>query len=260
MVIHGLLFSYRLPLISGPKNKEMKTIGWCFFYFFFFTGSHLVQAQTSKPVRVKSGDEVGRTIKAEEKYRYPLFQKGKVTYLNGTFTAATFNYNLLLGEVQFIDKKGDTLTLGGEPALISILIGETLYLYSHNNGYLEVVADFPSLKLGKRQKLVPAGMEKVGAYEQSTGVSAIRNTTSIVGNNSQSYLLDPKGDMLFSKAEAYYLIDQNNTFHKADKAAVLRMFPQHKKAISDYLKEQTPDLKKEEDLKNLLQFCTALKS
>jgi hypothetical protein len=236
----------------------MKTIGWCFFLF--FTGSHLVQAQTSKPMRVKSGDEVGKALPAEEKYRYPLFQKGKVTYLNGTFTAATFNYNLLLGEVQFINKKGDTLTLGREPALISILIGETHYLYSHPNGLLEVVADFPSLKLGKRQQLVPAGMEKIGAYEQSTGVSAIRNTTSIVGNNSQTYTLDPKGDMLFSKAESYYLIDQNNAFHKADKAAVLRMFPRHKKVISDYLKENSPDLKKEEDLKALLRFCTSLKS
>lgn len=235
----------------------MKTIGWC--CVLFFSLSHLAQAQSSKPVRVKSGDEVGRALSAEEKYRYPLFQKGKVTYLNGTFTAATFNYNLLLGEVQFINKGGDTLTLGREPALLSILIGETPFVYSHPDGYLEVVADFPSLKLGKHQKMVPAGMEKVGAYEQSTGASAIRNTTSIVGSNSQTYILEPKGDMLFSKLEAYYLIDQNNAFHKADKAAVLRMFPQHKKAISDYLKEHSPDLKKEEDLKTLLRFCTSLK-
>lgn len=154
-----------------------------------------------------------------------------MVYLNGNFSAATFNYNLLLDEVQFINQKGDTLTLGREPALLSALIGESTYLYNHSKGFLEVAADFTSFKLGKRQKLETAGTEKVGAYNQSTGSSSIQNISSILGNNGQMHKLELKGDMLFSKVATNYLINQNGDFIKANKANVLKCSPNIRKPL-----------------------------
>lgn len=234
----------------------MKKLGWCIVIW--LCGSNLAQAQASKTFRVKDGEEATKVIPAQLKYRYPEFQEGKVVYLNGKFSAAAFNYNLLLGEVQFIHPKGDTLSLAAEAALRFVEIGESTFLYDHKHGYLEVVGIFPSLKLGRSQRLRFAGAEKVGAYNQSTGVSSIRNTSSYVSNNSQMYNLKQKGDVIFSEEVNYFLIDKNNQAFKADKSTMFKVFPQHKKAISAFLKENSLELNKEEDLKKLLQFCTSL--
>ena len=236
----------------------MNKIGW--IVVFCLGASSLVQAQSTRTVRVKDGEEVTKAISNPQKYLYPEFQKGRVVYLNGNFSAAMFNYNLLLSEVQFINPKGDTLSLAAEAFLQAVEIGEKLLQYHQKIGYLEVVGDFAPLKLGTSQKFILAGTEKVGAYNQSTGASAIRNTTAVVGSNSQMYRLQPKGDMLFSKEVAYFLIDQNNQPHRADKAGFLRVFPLHKKAITGYLKENSLNLNQEEDLRKLLQYCLTLRS
>jgi hypothetical protein len=235
----------------------MKKLTW--LIIMLFVGNGAVQAQQSPTsFRVKSGEDALKVIPAQHQYRYPEFQKGKVVYMNGSFAEAPFNYNLLLGEVQFINPKGDTLAIDGEATLHSVLIGEIPFIYSQNNGFLEVAADYNAVQLGKSQNLEFAGAEKEGAYSQSSGASSIRAKSSYVGNNSKGYKLEQKGDVVFSKKVSYFLIDQRNQFYPANKSNVLKVFPKHRKAITAYLKEHSLDFNKEEDLKELLRFCTTL--
>ena len=235
----------------------MKRLGWCIVVL--LCGSGFAQAQQAPAsFRVKSGEDAVKVIPNEYKYRYPTFQNGKVAYMNGSFSAAAFNYNFLLGEMQFIDPKGDTLSMVGDPALHAVLIGENTYLYNQENDFLEVVADYKTLKLGKRQTLEIAGTEKEGAYNQSSGASSIRNKSTYAGSNGQGFKLVQKGDVIFSDNVYYFLIDQRNQSYRVNKANLLKVFPKHRKAISGYIKEHSPDLNNEEDLKKLLQFGTAL--
>ncbi len=235
----------------------MKKLIGCIAFLLLVCGE-MVQAQASQSFKVKDGEAVADAIPATALYRYPTFQEGQVVYMNGKFSAATFNFNYLLGEVQFINTKGDTLTIAGEPTLVSVLIGESTFIYNTNVGYAEVVEASNTLKLGKRQKLEMAGTQKAGAYNQSTRTSSIENKNTYLGSNGQRFSLAAKGDVLFSEKVLYFLIDQNNTFYKANKANVLTLFPSHKKAINGYLKAHAIDLNEEEDLKKLLQFCSTL--
>ena len=239
----------------------MKRTGWYIVIILLLSGGNLVQAQqASTTFRVKAGEEPLKVIPVEHQYRYPSFQNGKVVYMNGTFTAATFNYNNLLGEVQFINSKGDTMAIAGEPSLYSVLVGESVYLYNKEEGFLEVVQEFDTMKLGKRKKLEFAGADKVGAYGQASGASSIRNTSTIISNNSQQYSLAQKGDVVFSEKLTYFLVDERNQFHRANKPNILKVFPKHRKAISSYRKEHSLNLDKEEDLIKLLQYTTTLKA
>ncbi|WP_162052789.1 hypothetical protein [Pontibacter pamirensis] len=237
----------------------MKRTGTGIVICMLLSGGSLVQAQqAASTFRVKPGEDPVKVIPVELQYRYPSFQKGKVTYMNGNFTAATFNYSNLLGEVQFITPKGDTMALAGEPSLVSVLVGESTYLHNKEEEFLEVVADFNAVKLGKKQKLEFAGADKVGAYGQASGASSIRNTSTVIGSNSQSYALQQKGDVVFSEKVAYFLVDERNQFYKVTKPSILKLFPKHRKEINAYLKEHSPNLSNEEDLKKLLQFSTNL--
>jgi hypothetical protein len=245
-----------LTLFALVASTAMKKLGWSIMIM--LGGSGLAQAQQSPTsFRVKSGGDALKVIPAQHQYRYPAFQKGKVVYMNGSFAEAPFNYNLLLGEVQFINPKGDTLALDGEATLHSVLIGDNPFIFSQDNGFLEVVANYNIVSLGKSQNLELAGAEKEGAYNQSSGASSIRTKSSYVGNNSKGYKLEQKGDVVFTEKVSYFLIDQRNQFYPANKSNVLKMFPKHRKAITAYLKEHSLDFKKEEELKELLRFCAA---
>ncbi len=215
-------------------------------------------AQMVQPIRVRAGEEVGKAIPVEKRYRYGAFTPGSVSYLNGTISNARFNYNLLLGEMQFIDPKGDTLSLANEHTLKYIKIGEDLFYYDPEHAYLEVIADFNPVKLTRKQMLVMAGSEKEAAYGQSSGVSAIKTYNSYATGNSQLYRFKPKGDVLFNPEVFYFIIDANKRSYKFRRPGVLKVFTRHKKRVEQYLKEQPVDFDKEEDLKRLLGFCTGL--
>lgn len=215
-------------------------------------------AQATRPVRVKSGEDIMTAIPFSDRYRHPAFLPGSITYSSGTTSTARLNYDLLLGEVQFIGPKGDTMALDNEQFLKQIMIGETGYQHDQQAGYLEILADHPPLKLAVKQMLKMAGNDKMGAYGQSTAVSSIKNYNSYTSGNSQTQKLTVKGDVVFSGQTTYYLLDQNNRAYLANKGTILRLFPKHKKAIDQYIKAESIDVREENDLRKLLQFCQQL--
>jgi hypothetical protein len=215
-------------------------------------------AQADGPIRVKAGEEVGNAIPVGQRYRYEGFRPGSIKYLSGTVSNGRLNYNLLLGEMQFIDPKGDTLSLAGEITLDHVRVGDDLFYYDPENAYLEVVADFNPVKLARKQMLVMAGNEKEGGYGQSTGTGAIKNYSSYATQNSQLLRFKPKGDLLFNREETFFIVDGNKRAHKARRAGILKVYGRHKKAVEQYLKEQPVDFGQEADLKKLLGFCAQL--
>jgi hypothetical protein len=215
-------------------------------------------AQTSRPIRVKAGENIMTAIPFADRYRHPAFLPGSITYTSGTTSKALLNYNLLLGEVQFIGPKGDTMSLANEQFLRHIAIGETSYHFDQQAGYLEIRAEHHPLKLAVKHILVVGGNDKVGAYEQSTGASSIKNYSSYSTGNTQIQQLTVKGDVVFSGQTTYHLLDQNNRSYLANKGSILKLFPKHKKAIEQFMKEEALDVRQEDDLRKLLQFCQQL--
>jgi hypothetical protein len=215
-------------------------------------------AQTGQPIRVRAGQEIGTAIPVAERYRYAAFTPGSVSYLSGTVSSGRFNYNLLLGEMQFIDPRGDTLSLANETLLNHVKVGEDLFYYDPAHAYLEVIADANPVKLARKRRLVMAGNEKEAAYGQSTGTSAVRTLNSYATSNSQLYRFKPKGDVLFNHEESYFIIDANKRAHRARRAAFLKVFGRNKKEVEAYLKAEPVDFDKREDLEKLLRFCAGL--
>ena len=217
-------------------------------------------AQDADLFRVKSGETVEETIPVVQQYRYATFRNGNVSFYNGSTATARLNYNILLGEMQFIDITGDTLSLAEEHTIRYIRIGENTFYYDPRYGYVEVVAEYPAVRLGRQPSFLAVLKEKKSAYGQSTGVSSIRSYNSYATGNSRLQKLDPKGDVLVAKQVTYFLVDHNHRIHRASKSSLMKLFSHQKRAIGDYLKAEAIDFDQEEDLRQLLQFCSALDS
>ncbi|GAA4395731.1 hypothetical protein GCM10023187_03020 [Nibrella viscosa] len=214
-----------------------------------------VQAQNAKVIRIKAGADARKVIPVLEQYRYSTFRLGSIAFYNGTTANALLNYSILLGEMHFIDPKGDTLSLANEQTTKRIDIGSDAFFYDAKVGFLEALADYGSIKLAIRREMKIVAGEREGGYNQSTGASAIRTYKSLATANGQVQHLEVKGDILLTKEEGYYLINVNNQAFKADRAGIMKAFPKYKKEIEAYLKEHALNLRLEQDLRQLLQFC-----
>ncbi|QHT66064.1 hypothetical protein GXP67_04975 [Rhodocytophaga rosea] len=228
-----------------------------FFSIIFFTIYGPLQAQESKTIRVKSGNDPVRVIPMSDKYRFARFTDGKIYYVNSV-SAGKLNYSILLGEIHFIGPKQDTLSLANEQLIKKVSIGESNFYYAKEKGYVEEIADFNNIKLGISQIIHMVNSEKEGAYDQSTGVASIRSYKSLATGNSSLQRLQLKGDILLAKRVNYFLIDQNSRIHIASKANFLKVYAKHKKMIATYIKQEMIDFKSEKDLRKLLSFCNQL--
>src|SRR6476620_2051112 len=133
---------------------------------------HLM-AQEAEIVRAKAGEDPAKVIPLAERYRYGEFRQGKLSFANGSSSVAKFNYNILLGEMQFIDQKGDTLSLTDDYSIQVVAIGQELFYYDYPKNYLEMIADYSIVKLAAKKTLTLLESEKKAGYGQSTGASSV---------------------------------------------------------------------------------------
>lgn len=225
-------------------------------------------AQTPSVIRVKGGAGGEKSVPVADRYRYDQFYAGKVLFQNGTSAVARFNYNVLLGEMQFIDSRGDTLALANEPIVRMVGVDnpgtsaqpsrQDVFWYDPKAGYLEIITDYDVAKLAVKQGLKTVKKERRGGYEQSSGASAITTYQFYSGGNTSISKLDSKGDLLLIKDKTYFIIDQNNRFYPATKASVLKLFGKHREQVTTYLTTETIDFNQEKDLQKLLNYCSEL--
>ncbi|MEQ9439009.1 MAG: hypothetical protein RIG62_08165 [Cyclobacteriaceae bacterium] len=217
-------------------------------------------AQEETIFRIKSGQEAQQALPMQVKYRYETFQHGTISFYNGKTSSGKLNYNLLLGDMQFVNPARDTLSLANEQTIRQIRLGGDTFYYDARHGYIEVVQTYPLATLAIQQKLLPLSKEKMGAYEQSSGVSSIREYGSINTGTGATHQLELKGDLLITKKVTYLLIDKNQRVRRANRSGILRLFAQDKKEINAFIEEQRINFNQLEDLQSLLEFCQQITS
>ncbi len=220
---------------------------------FFATAT--IQAQSNEAIRVKTGEK----MQEKDKYLFDQFKTGTVHYRNGNSPTARLNFNLLLREMQFLAPAGDTMSLADEQTIRQIDLGGGTYVYDQKNNVLKLLGTYGSAGLALEQSLKVANVDKEGGYGMSSGASSIRTYNSYPTGNGSMSKLEIKGDVVFSRQQIYYLINQNNLTFPASRKSILKMFPKQKSAVEKYLDEHPVQFNQEEDLRGLLEFCAGLK-
>lgn len=235
------------------KNKNLLTLLIMFVAF-------ELQAQTNKLIRVQNGQDATKHIAAKDRFKYDTFQTGKITYMNGTYAQARFNYCYLFGEVMYIDPKGDTLLLANNGLINYIDIGKVRYISDQTNGHLEILEDYSNIKLAKREIYKMRGSEKKGAYQNQNEQGSVTNSatfTDITGNVST---LPANNTILLKPTVFFYAIDSNRSFYKISRSSILKIFPRNKKEIEQYIHDQPINFNNEEDIRKIVKFSSQLKS
>ena len=228
----------------------MKSLLMVFFLCSYFN----VWAQNGKKFEVKPGEKIYDVIPRNEIYKYAEFMDGVVHLRDGTFGVAKLNYNSLFGEMQFIDPKGDTLSLSDEKNISVISIKEDTFYYE--DGCIELVANYGEVKLAAKRIFSFSNRTKSGGLNQS-GSGEIETYTTFSSRQSFKDITITE-TLTFSERVIYYFGDHYNHFMAASKKNLFKMYGEHKNKISKYLDENKVNFRDGEDMKDLCSFLQKL--
>ncbi|MDB5223060.1 MAG: hypothetical protein JWN83_1727 [Chitinophagaceae bacterium] len=220
----------------------------------FFLTSPKLFAQESKAYVVKPGEKVKNALPKEALYMYPQFKEGVVNFKNGTLGAARLNYNRLLDEIQFIDNKGDTLSLDDEKTIALVSVGmDTFYYYL---GYVKVIADINKVKFAGKEKLRLSNRQKIGPMGQL--VSASIDTYDKLSSAQGLDNIISQEVLTFSGYSTFFIGDLYNHFKPLNKKSLVNMYAKQQSEVENYLSENAINFSKAEDVEKLIKFLRTL--
>jgi hypothetical protein len=210
--------------------------------------------QARKYFKVNPGEKITESIPRADLFKYPTFQPGEVNFKNGRVGSANMNYNNLFSEIQFIDPKGDTVSLNDEKTISYITIGKDSFYF--NNGFLESIGSYGKIRLAKRNLIGYVKKERLDGYGRQSSASV--DTYNTMSNGTYMKDLVAKEILFFSPYTEYYFGDIYNHYKPATKKSLISMFGNYETQIEAFLKQQPIDFKNENDLRKLSAFVQGL--
>lgn len=221
--------------------------------FFMLLSAACVKAQTGKTYKVAPGERVDYALlKANALYQYPQFGDAQVALKNGTSGSVRMNYNRLLGDIQFINGKGDTLSLDRGNEIASITIGNDRFVYS--DGYLQIVED-AGVRIAKKSIFKIANRERIGGMGEVSDGSTMY--TSMYSRQGAKDLVASEA-LTFSESTLYFIGDRFNNFKPLNRKSVRSFYAKQEKRVDAYLQTNPVNFSQEKDVQRLLDFLKTL--
>ncbi|MDR0795423.1 MAG: hypothetical protein LBE79_05110 [Tannerella sp.] len=219
--------------------------------------SAIAFAQQRQIVEATSNDDLSGMVTTQIQFLFPEFTHGEVLFQNSPKGAGMLNYNMLVGEMQFMDN--NTVMAIEAKDVITVIINDRKFFPYNRMEFTEELASTDHVKLRVRRKGNVAPYAKKGAYGTSSATSSITSYSSISGENSQQYGLSVKEDVLISVRYFFYLVGANGKYTQITNVkAFTKLFPAHRSQIEAYAKQNGIRFDRADDLKNLLTYCSGL--
>lgn len=225
------------------------------FMFMCISGAF---AQRPERIKVKPTDGKLSAAIRSEAYYYPEFKEGEISFRSGKTIPGSLNYNMLTGEIEFINSKKDTLALANMFDVTQVSFGKDSFYYdteSHN--LLKLLEDYNDTKLLVSERYELTNIKSIGAFGMESNslppTSSSRNQN--IGDIQNK--LKQNESMVYSARSSFYFADQEQ-YLPASRTNALRLFPKHRSEIKKYIKENNTNFNDKEDVSKLLQFASGL--
>jgi hypothetical protein len=187
-------------------------------------------------------------------YLFPEFTVCTIRSTSGTVSTENGNYNTITGKMAFmksntiyglaVTRQADTISFGNRHF---VPFGEV---------FQEVVVNAPiTLFIQHESRLIPPG-QPVG-YGGTSKVSKV-NTYSHMSTQGGIYSLEIPPDFEI-KYMPLYRIRRDGEMHSfLGRAQFIKIFPEHKKEISNFIKSHDIKMEDRDDLIRLVKYCNEL--
>ena len=226
------------------------------YMFLLLLFSGWVSAQNRQVIEAVSGEDLSKKVSVQMQYLFPEFTNGDVFY-RGNKGSGKLNYNMLLGEMQFIENN-QIQALDNVKNVIVVTINNRNFYPFDDKEFTETLLATGNYQLRVRRKGNVASNGKKGAYGTYSSTSSIMSYSSINSDN-RMYDLSVQEEVLISMNHFYYLTGLNGKHvHIRNIKAFVKSFPSHRAQIDQFVKEHHTRFDQEDDLKTLLEYCSKL--
>jgi hypothetical protein len=209
--------------------------------------------QEAKSVTVKAGESITDVLPFNEIFLYPAFTKGRAIKSDGTTTEGLFNYNIIVGEIQFIGQRKDTLAVA-HPEIMKYFVISTDTFY-FRKAYYRRIAGGSRFMLAVRQFGSLADIRTAGPYGTTSSTSTVDSYSSLYSqDNAKVYKLKVNVETIYSLRYDFYFGSPDGEFVPAKKNAILKLLPGMADKIKQYLRENQVRFNNKEDLVHLTDF------
>ena len=216
----------------------------------------LVSAQNKQIVEAKYGEDLSIKVSNQMQYLFPEFTNGDV-YYNGYNGKGRLNYNMLLGEMQFIEND-QIMTLTNTKNVIVLNIDNRKFYPFNDKEFTEELLSTGKHQLRVRRKATASPHSKKGAYGTESSISSSSNV-SYSTLHSGMYNLDVEEKLVISLNYYYYLVGKNGKYALIKNIKPFtKQFPAFRAQIKEFVNENRTRFNNEDDLKALLEFCSKL--
>ncbi len=208
-----------------------------------------LNSQEPDQIIVPASTKVADCFPPEVRYLYPGFYAGQVILHNGNHNSANLNYNFLFGEIEFLRGR-DTLTIINKKEVRSVIIAKDTFLL--DNGYIRLICSGP-VRVGLKEVFSLKDILRKGAMGTNNRTSAV-DTYNTIPLDGRIYDMVPNEDWVFRKTKEYYFSVRSGEFLPFNRRNVLKIFPEQKKTIEEYLKSEKINFDSRNDLLQLAGF------
>ncbi len=213
-------------------------------------------AQNREVIEATSGENLADKVSTHMQYRFPEFMKGIVYYKFASPVEGKLNYNMLLGEMQFVDANDQVLALAYIEDVLMVKIDDKNFYPLNNNEFTEELLSTPKMQLRVRHKGSATSHGKKGAFGITSTTSSIQSYGSIQ-TEGRAHQLSITDDVLITLSNFYYLVVGNKQILIKNVKTFTKQFPGHKAQIEEFVKSHNTRFNNEADLKAMVEYCSS---
>jgi len=248
--------SNKHPATSTQQPKDinthkMKKLSTLIVSALFIISS--MYGQYYKAITVEAGTPVAEKFPAGTRYLYPQFTDGTVNMRTGAVSNSRLNFNLLLGEMEFISN-ADTLAIARKKDLSIVTVAQDTFIY--RNSYLKLIHS-GTVKVLVKDWFKLTDIVKKGAMGAPNRNSAIDSYTSIP-TGKQLLALIPAEDLVFRRTLEFYILKSDGDLIEFKKKNILDIYPEKENDIQKFLKANKIDFEEQADILKLADFLAIL--
>ena len=199
-------------------------------------------------------------------YLFPEFTNGNVFYKDKT-TKGMLNYNILLGEMQFV-QNDQLFSLDNVNNVLQVVINKRKFYPFKGDEFAEEIFLNEKYSLRVRYKGNMTLYGKKGGYGLTSPAGSITtinrlaqtNENNTVSVNKFQKISEKNEDMIITVDYFYYLVGSNGKYIMIkNKSTFAKLFKEKKIQIESFIKEHNIRMNNREDLIRLLEYSTNLK-
>jgi hypothetical protein len=185
-------------------------------------------------------------------YLFTDFIQGQVKLKSGISQSSKLNYNSFTEEMVF-ERNGNKLALDNLETIDTVIIQDRKFI-PVGNVFYEVLEN-SSMPLFIHHLCSVTSKGKPSGYGGYSETASIDAKAMIYSSSGQVYEMILPSEYNVNPYSEYLLTKDNKYYKISDINSVIKIYPERKAAIKEFVKTHKISFKKSEDLKQLLIFC-----